>query len=147
LKLSWTAVQGPGAEEALARLEVIADTYLSVGTQVQRALPQLFEYRKAIQDQIQQRVQENHCWLEERLRSARGARLRRCEGGWYGVLEIEGKDEEELVLELLREEGVLLHPGYFFDFPCEGFVILCLLVEPQVLRDGVEKLLDRLEKK
>lgn len=146
LKLSWMAVQGAGAAEALARLEIVADTYLSVGTQVQQALPQLLEYRGVIQGQIRQRVQENHSWLEERLRSARVARLLRSEGGWYGVIEVGRKEEEKLVLELLREEGVLVHPGYFFDFPGEGFVVLSLLVEPPVLHEGVECLLDRLVK-
>lgn len=146
LKLGWMAVQGAGAKAALARLELIADTYLSVHTQVQRALPQLLEQRGAIQGQLQQRVQENHRWLAGQLAGAEDLSLLRCEGGWYAVLELGGKDEEALVLELLRQEGVLLHPGYFFDFPCQGFVVLSLLVEPPVLREGVEKLLDRLEK-
>lgn len=144
LKLGWMTVQGAGAAEARARLEVIADTYLSVGTPVQQALPRLLELRPAIQAQIRQRVGTNHRWLQERLAQFPRARLLRGEGGWYAVLETNGEDEEELVLELLRQEGVLVHPGYFFDFPGAGFLVLSLLTPTQVLQEGIELLLKRI---
>lgn len=146
LKLGWMAIQGAGAAEARARLEIIADTYLSVGTPVQQALPQLLELRPLIQAQIGQRVDTNRRWLQQRLAQFPNARLLRGEGGWYAVLETGLQDEEELVLELVREEGVLVHPGYFFDFPGAGFLVLSLLTPPQVLREGVALLLDRLAK-
>jgi len=146
LKLGWMAMQGAGAAEARARLEIIADTYLSVATPVQQALPQLLGLRPAIQQQIRQRVQDNHRWLQEHLERISGVRLLRAEGGWYAVLELAGGDEDALVLGLLREQGVLVHPGYFFDFPGPGFLVLSLLTPPQVLRQGVELLLRQLAK-
>lgn len=146
LKLGWIAVQGAGAAEARARLEVIADTYLSVASPVQQALPRLLELRRAIQAQIRQRVDANRRWLQERLAQFAQARLLRAEGGWYAVLETSKEDEEGLVLELLREEGVLVHPGYFFDFPGAGLLVLSLLTPPQVFQEGVELILGRLAK-
>lgn len=146
LKLGWMAMQGAGAAEARARLEIIADTYLSVATPVQQALPQLLGLRPAIQQQIRQRVQDNHRWLQERLERISGVRLLRAAGGWYAVLELAGGDEDALVLGLLREQGALVHPGYFFDFPGPGFLVLSLLTPPQVLRQGVELLLRQLAK-
>ncbi|MCC7265233.1 MAG: pyridoxal phosphate-dependent aminotransferase [Candidatus Latescibacteria bacterium] len=146
LKLGWMAVQGAGAAEARARLEIIADTYLSVATPVQQALPWLLELRPAIQAQIRERVYTNRRWLQEHLIAFPAARLLRAEGGWYAVLETALQDEEELVLALVRKEGVLVHPGYFFDFPDEGMLVLSLLTPPQVLQQGVDLLLDRLAK-
>ncbi len=146
LKLGWMAVQGAGAAEARARLEIIADTYLSVATPVQQALPQLLALRPAIQTQIRQRVQDNRRWLQQRLALFLHASLLHGEGGWYAVLETNAEDEEGMVLDLLRQDGVLVHPGYFFDFPGAGFLVLSLLTLPQVFREGVELLLDRLAK-
>ena len=146
LKLGWMAIQGVGAAEARARLEVIADTYLSVGTPVQQALPQLLALRPAIQAQIRQRVRDNRRWLQQRLAGFPKARLLRGEGGWYAVLETTSADEEDLVLGMLRDEGVLAHPGYFFDFPGAGFLVLSLLTPPGELQEGVARLLNRLAK-
>ncbi|MBI2505739.1 MAG: pyridoxal phosphate-dependent aminotransferase [Candidatus Latescibacteria bacterium] len=144
LKLGWMAVQGAGVAEARARLEVIADTYLSVGTPVQQALPQLLELRAVIQEKIGQRVTANRRWLQQRLAQFPHARLLRGQGGWYAVLETNRQDEEVLALALLRHSGVFLHPGYFFDFPVEGMLVLSLLTPPQVLQEGVELLLQKL---
>lgn len=146
LKLGWMAVQGAGAAEARARLEIIADTYLSVATPVQQALPHLLELRPAIQAQIQERVKDNRRWLAGQLARCPEARLLAAQGGWYAVLDTGVQDEEELVLDLLRQEGVLVHPGFFFDFPTEGMLVLSLLTPPQVLQQGVELLLGQLAK-
>ena len=144
LKLSWAVVQGQDAarREALARLELIADTYLSVGTPIQEALPELMELRDEIQGQIRRRVQANWKLLREKVTAVRKAQLLRCEGGWYAVLEVEG-DEEELTLDALQKDGVLVHPGYFFDFAREGSIVLSLLSSE--FEEGVERLLQRIE--
>ena len=142
LKLSWIVAQGPEEErrEALARLEVIADTYLSVGTPVQEGLPELLALRGGIQQQIGERVRENLEFLKERLVGLENIRLLACEGGWYAVLKVEG-DEEILALDLL-EEGVFVHPGFFFDFTHEGFLVLSLL--PEDFPEGVARLAKRI---
>lgn len=145
LKLGWMAMQGAGAAEARARLEIIADTYLSVATPVQQALPQLLALRPAIQRQIRQRVQDNHRWLQERLERISGVRLLRAAGGWYTVLELAGGDEDALVLGLLREQGALVHPGYFFDFAGPGFLVLSLLTPAVEMHQGAEQLVEWLD--
>jgi aspartate/methionine/tyrosine aminotransferase len=145
VKLSWMVVSGPeeARNEALSRLEIIADAYLSVGTAVQQALPGLLALRPRIQGEILQRVRRNYRYLQERLKGVQSVRLLPSEGGWYGVLEVESRDEEELALELLSAREVLVHPGYFFDFNAEGFLVLSLLA-PEFAR-GLERLLEHLE--
>ncbi|MEW6754850.1 MAG: pyridoxal phosphate-dependent aminotransferase [Candidatus Latescibacterota bacterium] len=145
LKLSWITVQGPAArqQEALGRLEVIADTYLSVNTPVQQALPALLAGREAMQAEIRRRVQGNLALLRARLARQGPARLLACEGGWYAVLEVDA-DEEELAVGLVEREGVLVHPGYFFDFPRGAHVVLGLL-SPQ-MEEGLGLLLAKLHR-
>jgi len=142
LKLSWVVAQGPKEvrSEALARLEVIADTYLSVGTPIQEGLPELLRLRGGIQQQIGGRVRENLIFLKEKISDLENVRLLACEGGWYAVLEVE-EDEEKLALELLKE-GLFVHPGFFFDFTREGFLVLSLL--PEDFPEGIERLVNRL---
>ena len=143
LKLSWVLIDGPDRvrRQALERLEVIADTYLSVGTPVQEALPELLNIREQIQGQIRTRVRKNLSFLQEQLNGVTDAQLLRCEGGWYAVVEAQ-KDEEEWVLELLLKEGVLAHPGYFFDFSHGRFLVLSLLAEE--FEEGIERLIGRI---
>jgi len=141
LKLGWIAVSGPRAlrEEALARLELVADTFLSVGTPVQRALPSLLGRLPELQGPIAARVSGNLAWLADSLGPASKASLLRPEGGWYAVLRVPATiPEEELALRLLESRGVLVHPGYFFDFPDEAFLVLSLLPPPGVFRAGLE---------
>ena len=126
-KLGWMAVGGDAAlrDEALARLEIAADTYLSVGGGIQRALPALMASCEALQAEVIQRVRANYGLLCD---GVEGAELVHSEGGWYGVLRIEG-DEEALALALLEREGVLVHPGYFYDFAGGSYWVLSLLAE------------------
>lgn len=140
LKLSWLAVDGPEAEaaDALSRLEVIADTYLSVGTPVQEALPRLLGHRIPIQTAIAARLRANLSLLRERAAGCQAVEVLRCEGGWYAVLRIE-TDAEELALRLLEGAGVLVHPGAFYDFPPGEFLVVSLL--SQRLAEGVERVL------
>ena len=144
LKLSWIAVQGPDADraDALARLELIADTYLSVATPIQEALPELMGLRDRVQDQIRARIRGNLQLLEEMTAGTEKARLLRCYGGWYAVLEVDG-DEEELSLALLLRDDVLAHPGFFYDFARDSYIVLSLL-SPE-FAEGVERLLRRVE--
>ncbi len=147
LKLSWIQVSGPTLlrRPAEERLEFIADAYLSVASPVQRAAAELLAGRQVIQARIQQRLQANERLLSERLAALSAARLLRREGGWYAVLELRGPAaDEELALALLEKDGVLVHPGYFYDFPSERFLVLSLLTPEEPFRQGVERLLRRL---
>lgn len=147
MKLGWIAASGPGAEEALARLEVIADTYLSVGTAVQHALPGLLAGRGAIQRQIRERTAANLRTLDELLARQTLAGRLEVEGGWSVVLRLpRTRTDEEWAVELLDRDGVLVHPGHFFDFPAEGCLVLSLLPRPEVFRQGAERLLARAER-
>lgn len=147
LKLGWIAVSGPQRlrAEATARLEVIADTFLSVGTPVQQALPRLLARLLELQAPIAARVRSNLGLLREALASPSPASLLAAEGGWSAVLRVPATEpEEKLVLRLLEREGVLVHPGFFFDFPTEAYLVLSLLPPTEVFARGVAILLRHL---
>jgi alanine-synthesizing transaminase len=141
MKLGWIAVGGPGAGAALERLELIADTYLSVGTPVQHALPRLLEEGKAVQRQIAQRT----CGNLDALRTAvagSACQVLDVEGGWYATLRVpQTRSEEEWTLELLEKENVLVQPGFFYDFDSEAYLVLSLLTPPDIFREGLARVL------
>ena len=146
LKLAWTAVGGPPAlrDEALARLEVVADTYLSVSTPVQVAAPSLLARREELQRPIAERVRANLALVRERVADT-AASLLEPEGGWCAVLRVPATlSEEERVLRLLEARDVLVHPGYFFDLPTEAFLVASLLTPAEDLAEGLDRLLDDL---
>ena len=143
LKLGWIALAGPGLlrREARDRLEFIADAYLSVGAPVQHAAASLLGLRGRIQQQIAARVDANESQLRERCASAAGCRLLARDGGWYAVLELAREiDEEALCVALLAQHGVLVHPGFFFDFERPGVLVVSLLTKPEELATGLDRL-------
>lgn len=149
LKLSWICANGPETllQDALRRLEVIADTYLSVNTPVQCALPSLLAGRHAIQNQILTRVRSNRDYLLNKLGQTSPCQCLEVEGGWYAVLRVpRTHSEEEWALEMLDKDGVLVHPGYFFDFESEGYLVIGLLPPGEIFREGVERILARIER-
>jgi hypothetical protein len=131
MKLAWMIVSGP-CEEALARLEIIADTYLSLGTPVQLALPELLKLREPVQRQIMDRVRGNLEFLRSTL-----LRVLKVEAGWYAVV----VHDEDAALSLLRDHDVLVQPGYFYDFEKSGYLVVSLLTRPEVFREGIQRLL------
>lgn len=140
MKLGWMVVGGPGTAEALGRLELIADTYLSVGAPVQFALPGLLGARVTVQSQIRERLVRNLAALRVALDSAPAISLWAPEGGWYATLQVPRvRSEEQWVLELLEKHGVLVQPGYFYDFEREAFLVVSLLTEPGVFDEGVAR--------
>ena len=150
MKLGWIVVSGPdrSVREALERIDLIADTYLSVGTPVMRAAPRLFEIGAGIRSAIMQRLEGNLRILMERTRAGSSScRVLDRDGGWYAVLQVPAViPEEELVLALLAEDDVLVHPGYFFDFPREAYLVLSLLPDSAMFDEALRRILARLDR-
>jgi len=140
MKLGWIVTSGPGREEALDALELIADTYLSVSTPVQVALLRLLALSGGIMEQIRQRTASNLARLREIMHGS-PATILRTEGGWYAVLQVpRTRTEEEWTLKLLGESDVLVQPGFFFDFEFEAFLVVSLLSEPAAFAEGVSRI-------
>ncbi len=145
MKLAWIITSGPQAlrDAAIERLDLIADTYLSVSAPVQHAAPVWLKLRAKLQEDVLNRVRVNLKLLADRTENS-ACRLLSVEGGWYATLELPRHySEEEWALTLLQKDDVLVHPGYFFDFPREAFLVLSLLPEPEVFRKAVNRLIRR----
>ena len=146
VKLAWIAAAGPAqlVAESLHRLELICDTYLSVSTPVQLAATELIERGAAIRAQISARTRKNYHRLKVAGASAPSCDVLTAGGGWSAVIQVPTLcSEEELTLTMLTTDGVLAHPGYFFDFPRESFVIVSLLVTEAAFAAGIERLFAR----
>ena len=130
MKVAWIATSGPGAEikAAQTRLEVIADTYLSMNAPIQWAVPALIEQRHAIQQQLLDRVLANLAELDRQLAGQKVCERLSVEGGWYAVLRVPVmQTDEDLAVDLLHRKSVLVHPGHFYDFPSDGYLVLSLI--------------------
>lgn len=147
MKLGWIVVSGPPGmrKEAQERLEVIADTYLSVSAPIALATPAWLEQRHNIQAQILARVQANLRRLDELITpNAPFGRLK-VEGGWYAVLRVPStRSDEDWAADLLTQDGVSLHPGHFYDFPSEGYLILSLLPPIEVFAEAITQTVARI---
>jgi alanine-synthesizing transaminase len=144
MKAAWLAVSGPAdlAGEAMSRLEVIADTYLSPNAPVQHALAVLLEQRHSIQLQLRQRLLQNLGELDRQLARHSSCERLQVEAGWCAVLRVPATaGDEELALDLLRRCHVLVHPGHFYDFPRDGYLVLSLIAVPEVFTEGVRRIL------
>jgi alanine-synthesizing transaminase len=140
MKLGWIMACGPGHQAALDRLELIADTYLSVATPVQVALPKLLASTAAVRMQIQERTRGNLARLCTAVRGS-AAQVLKVEGGWSAVLQVPRiRTEEEWALGLLAEHDVLVQPGFFFDFETEAFLVVSLLTPSDVFAEGVRRI-------
>jgi len=145
MKAAWIVAAGPEAATALERLEVIADTFLSMNAPVQQALPVWLEDRGAIQQQIRARVADNLAELDRQLARLPEVSRLEVEGGWYAVLRIPAlRPDEQTVLALL-ERGVWVHPGYFFGMPDSGWLVVSLLAAVEEFSRGVAGLVDFLK--
>jgi aspartate/methionine/tyrosine aminotransferase len=145
-KLSWCVLRGPAdtVAQARARLEFICDSYLSVGTAVQMALPRLLAEGTVVRDRITERLRQNWMRLRCAIPPTAGCDLLRVEGGWSAVMRVPAREpEESLVIDLIGRDGVVVHPGFFFDFPSEAYLVVSLLVSPDVFEDGVLRICRR----
>ncbi len=144
-KLGWIRVSGRSKGAAINALELIADNYLSVATPVQVALPELLAIAPRIRAAIQQRTESSLATLKTVLAAHPAARVLPVEGGWSAVIRVPRIDSDEaLALRLIEEHGVVVHPGYFFDFSTEGYVVVSLLTERQIFKEGIARLVSSL---
>jgi alanine-synthesizing transaminase len=144
MKFAWLAVSGPEEtkREALARLEMIADTYLSLNAPIQLAAPVLLQQRKQFQQQLMSRVRTNLAELDSQLAGKNNVGRLVVEGGWYAVLRIPAtRSDEELAIDLLEKHDVYLHPGHFYDFPGDGYLVVSLITPMQDFTEGLRRVL------
>jgi len=145
MKVAWIVTSGPApaVEAAQARLEVIADTYLSMNAPVQWAVPALLEQRTSIQKQLLERMRANLAELDRQLATQKTCQRLSVEGGWYAVLRVPvTQTDEELAVDLLQRKSVLVHPGHFYDFPSDGYLVLSLITATAEFAEGIERLLE-----
>jgi aspartate/methionine/tyrosine aminotransferase len=144
MKVAWLIATGPQAlkQQAVARLEMIVDTYLSMNTPMQLALPVLLELRQKFQQQCMERARNNLAQLDKLLSTQKLCTRLNIEGGWYAILKVPvtGSDEE-LALELLNTRGVYVHPGHFYDFPADGYLVVSLITPERPFAAGMEALI------
>jgi aspartate/methionine/tyrosine aminotransferase len=150
MKVAWIVASGPPGfkADALARLELIADTYLSMNAPIQHAMPDMLAKRKSIQSQLAERMSSNLAVLEELLGKQSLCERLAIEGGWYIVLRVPvlGSDED-LAITLLQDTGVLLQPGHFYNFPMDGYLIASLITPSGEFHTGLERVLSYIERR
>jgi len=147
MKVAWLAASGPEerTREALARLEVIADTYLSMNAPLQLATPALLDQRKHIQPLLLDRIRSNVRELDRQLSHQKTCERLRVDGGWYAVLRVPAlQSDEDLAIDLLRKVAVLVHPGHFYDFPKDGYLVVSLITPTDLFREGISRILSAL---
>jgi len=144
MKMAWVIASGPAGlkSEALERLEVIADTYLSPNAPVQLATPAFLQQRHGFQKQVMTRVRKNLAELDRRLAGQKTCSRLEVEGGWYAVLRVPATgSDEDLAIELLTKDDVYVHPGHFFDFGAEGHLVVSLLAREEEFAKGIGRVL------
>jgi alanine-synthesizing transaminase len=147
LKLGWIHVSGPDAlaRQARERLAYVTDAFLSVSAAVQHATPAIFRLRASVQGQIQSRLEQNLAALRDGLAGIGSCRTLASEGGWYSVVRLpDALSDEAFAVDLLERDGVLVHPGYFYDFASGSFLVLSLLPPVEGFREGVSAIAGRL---
>ncbi len=143
MKVAWVVVSGPESlvHTALERLDVIADTYLSLNAPTQWAFPTLLEQRRSLQPQILQRVRGNRKELQALISQHPSWELLDADGGWYAVLRLPaGWADEDFAIGALQKQHVLVHPGHFYDFGSDNFLVISLLTPPDVFAEGISRL-------
>ena len=144
MKAAWIAAFGPESllDTATARLEMIADTFLSMNAPVQHAMPYLLANRVGVQQQIVQRVRTNLAELDRRLADAPMVSRLQVDGGWYAVLRVPAlMGGDELAIRVMERERVVVHPGHFYGFDGDGWIVLSLLPPLDEFAEGVNRLL------
>jgi aspartate/methionine/tyrosine aminotransferase len=146
MKAAWVVTTGPPSlvHPALERLDVIADTYLSLNAPTQWALPTLLDQRRSLQPQILQRVRENRARLQALVTQHPSWELLDADGGWYAVLRLPASlSDEDFAIEILQTHHVLVHPGHFYDFGGGDYLVISLLTPPDTFGEGISRLMRR----
>jgi alanine-synthesizing transaminase len=144
MKTAWLIASGPeeSKAQALSRLEAIADTFLSMNTPVQLAVPRFLELRHGFQNQLMTRVRKNLAKLDAQLVAQSSCSRFEVEGGWYAVLRVPvTRSDEDLAIELLNTQGIFVHPGHFYDFRADGYLIVSLITPSEDFDEGIKRLL------
>jgi len=147
MKAGWIVASGPESLvwDAMASLEIIADTYLSLNAPLQHALPALLAQRLAIQPQIMARIEANLRQLDEQLGQQQTASRLKIEGGWYATLRVPAvQSDEELAVRLIEERSVAVHPGHFYEFADDGFLVISLLAPSEDFAERLKRVIDAL---
>jgi alanine-synthesizing transaminase len=145
MKVAWISTTGPKelTRTALDRLEVIADTYLSLNSLTQWAFPQLLEQRRSLQPQLLDRLRKNWGCLKSLVVGKNSCELLDTEGGWYAVLRVSGdRSDEDLATDLLQKAHVLVHPGHFYDFLSDGYLVVSLITPCEDFQKGISRVID-----
>lgn len=145
MKVAWLLVSGPAElrQEAVDRLEVIADTYLSMNAPIQYAVTEFLQARKSIQQQLLTRVRENLTELDRKLAGQKMVTRLEVEGGWYAVLRVPAtRTDEELAVALIQHKDVLVQPGHFYDFHSDGYLVVSLITPAEEFAKGIDRLLN-----
>jgi alanine-synthesizing transaminase len=144
MKLAWVVTSGPSpiVAQAEARLEIIADTFLSMNAPVQLAAAVLLDQRRQVQPVLIDRLRVNLGELDRQLAATPSCTRLYVEGGWYTVVRVPAlRSDEGLAIDLLRSEAVVVHPGHFYDFSNDGYLVLSMITEPGVFREGINRML------
>jgi aspartate/methionine/tyrosine aminotransferase len=144
MKLAWIALSGPEEKRNAARerLDVIADAYLSVSTPIQLAAPAMLQTRPDFQGQVLARTKTNLAELDRQLSLHKSCSRLACEGGWTAILRVPAmQSDEDLAVELLTKAQVHVHPGHFYDFAANGFLVVSLIVPPEIFAEGISRIL------
>ena len=144
MKAGWIVTSGPekAKKGALARLEVIADTYLSMNAPVQCALPSLLGLRHGFQRQLMERARQNLAEIDRQLATHANCSRFEIEGGWNAVLRVPAvRSDEETAIDLIESRGVYVHPGHFYDFPGDGYMVVSLIVPSDQFAEGISRVL------
>jgi aspartate/methionine/tyrosine aminotransferase len=145
MKVAWLTTTGPESlrKSAVERLEIIADTYLSLNSPTQWAFLRLLEERRSLRPQVLERVRDNWAHLRTAVSKASACEVLEGEGGWYAVLRTrQDRADEELAIELLQKTHTLVHPGHFYDFAADGYIVLSLITPVVDFQRGVSCLME-----
>ncbi|HWW18980.1 MAG TPA: aminotransferase class I/II-fold pyridoxal phosphate-dependent enzyme, partial [Candidatus Saccharimonadales bacterium] len=145
MKMAWLIASGPATlkKQAVEKLEIIADTFLSPNAPVQLATSTFLEQRSGFQKQLLARTRQNLEELDRQLAKQKNCSRLEAEGGWYAVLRVPAtQSDEDLALALLEAKSVYVHPGHFFDFATDGYVVLSLIAAEDQFAEGVRRILD-----
>jgi alanine-synthesizing transaminase len=144
MKAAWLITTGPEPwkAQALARLEVIADTYLSMNAPIQLGIPAFLEQRHSLQTQLLARVHKNLAGLDRQLSAQKSCSRLQLEGGWYAILRVPAtRSDEDLAIHLLNTKNLYVHPGHFYDFPSDGYLVVSLITPELDFAEGLARLL------